>query len=140
MNKYEATELLKDRILEAIEWGRNGDTPGDQDDTLALEDIAHEQLMRFVNENLIYTADIVALWTDLGYPEPSEYARDLMDAAATIIYDMTAAIYTVFCEDGTHLDALDQAINEFYAAHGLDLTDARQDWPTWCDLRDAEGN
>lgn len=65
MNVERLTELLVASLVENARFAG-------LDELDSIDELAYETLWNLCDSALIYTEDIVELWADLGYPEPSD--------------------------------------------------------------------
>lgn len=102
---------LVDMAREAVSWEVN-DLDGGTADIEGLLDVAREGIREGVDAQLIYTADIVATWKDLEYPDLPEWERGLDTDLSSMV---RAATYWALVEgedmgpDAAY-DGMDQAL------------------------------
>lgn len=113
---------LVDMAREAVSWEVNnldGGTVGIE----GLLDVAREGIREGVDAQLIYTADIVATWMDLEYPDLPEWERGLDTDLSSMV--RTATYWALV--DGEDLgpdaacDGMDQALTLRAREHAVDM-------------------
>lgn len=91
-----------------------------------LDELISESISEYVN-NLVYTSDIVELWSALGWPEPDESAYD----GQTIVQQMSAAIEDALRDDDKVADTVNLDVNtwatEELEKRHTDFTDLDED-------------
>lgn len=107
MRTHEVIDSITRDVSEVVRYlFTNNEMPSDRD--ALIEDLS-ETVYQTIDNSLIYTADVLALWEDAGHPEPFELGMN-----DTISGSITNAVYEHLRDesDGALYDAADEALTD----------------------------